>query len=68
MRSYGMVVQRLLGKATISGFEHIFKPFDQQADHEHRKPVSGESIHNVHRGNKDCAAPYFRSIAPCLTR
>jgi len=40
----------------------IYQRFDGEADHEHAKPVAGEAIHTLRRGNKYSAVHHFRMI------
>jgi conjugative relaxase-like TrwC/TraI family protein len=41
---------------------YIYQRFSHEADHEHAKPVAGDAIHRLRRGNKYSAAYYFRMI------
>ena len=40
----------------------LYQKFSQEADHEHAKPVAGDAIHHLRRGNTHSAAYYFRQI------
>jgi hypothetical protein len=40
----------------------IYQRFGGEGDHEHTKPVSGDAIHRMRRGNKYSAAYHFRMI------
>jgi conjugative relaxase-like TrwC/TraI family protein len=48
------------GRATNHAY--IYQPFDREADHQHSRPVVGNDIHRLRRGNKYSAAYYFRAI------
>ena len=40
----------------------LYQKFSNEADHEHTKPVAGDSMHIMRRGNKYSAAHHFRMI------
>jgi AAA domain len=40
----------------------IYQPITGEADHEHGRVAAGTDVHTIRRGNKYCAAHYFRMI------